>query len=133
VFADAGYWIALIDPRDQSHAMAVRVTLDLGNATLMTTDEVLTEVLNFFSGAGAPVRRQAAALVRRISQDDAVEIHEQTHASFLNGLELFEARLDKGYSLTDCISMAVIKEAGLREVLTPDNHFRQAGFVFLLR
>ena len=29
----------------------------------------------------------------------------QTRSSFLAGVELYRARPDKGYSLTDCISM----------------------------
>lgn len=51
---------------------------------------------------------------------------------FLNGVELYESPLDKGYSLTDCILMNVCKELGIREVLTGDKHFQQEGFEILL-
>lgn len=47
-------------------------------------------------------------------------------------MELYGARLDKGYSLTDCISMYVMREHGLTEVLTHDQHFTQEGFRTLL-
>ena len=52
----------------------------------------------------------------------------QTHDSFLEGLALYESRLDKAYSLTDCISMQVMRREGLTDVLTNDHHFTQEGF-----
>jgi predicted nucleic acid-binding protein len=44
------------------------------------------------------------------------------------GFGLFAARPDKAWSLTDCISFAVMRERGLSEALTGDHHFEQAGF-----
>ena len=49
------------------------------------------------------------------------------------GLALYAARPDKGYSLTDCISMATMRKKGLTEVLTNDRHFEQEGFRALFR
>ncbi len=53
--------------------------------------------------------------------------------SFLEALELYESRLDKGYSLTDCISMNVCHKLGITQVLTHDHHFEQEGFSILLQ
>jgi uncharacterized protein len=44
------------------------------------------------------------------------------------GTDLYNARSDKGWSLTDCISFEVMREHGLTEALTADHHFTQAGF-----
>jgi len=44
------------------------------------------------------------------------------------GLHLFERRRDKAWSLTDCISFAVMTDRGLTDALTGDHHFEQAGF-----
>jgi len=46
---------------------------------------------------------------------------------------LYPARPDKGYSLTDCISMEAMRRHGLSEVLTTDVHFPQEGFSCRLR
>jgi uncharacterized protein len=51
---------------------------------------------------------------------------------FQSGLALYKARLDKGYSLTDCVSMTVMQQAKIQEALTHDKHFAQEGFTILL-
>lgn len=56
----------------------------------------------------------------------------QSHNSFLAGLALYEARPDKSYSLTDCISMVTMRQHGISEVLTRDTHFMQEGFTPLI-
>ena len=61
----------------------------------------------------------------------SVEVIPSSRSAFLAALDLDEARLDKGYSLTDCISMNAMRERGLFEVLANDAHFRQQGFSVL--
>ena len=48
-------------------------------------------------------------------------------------MNLYEARPDKGYSLTDCISMQTMRKEGISEALTDDRHFEQEGFRALFR
>ena len=133
VFADTFYWIALLNPRDQAHNLAVSVSKGLGAARIVTTEEVLTEFLNFFGSRGTHLRRAAAGLVEKMRSDPMIDVAAQTHAGFLAGCLLYQARPDKGYSLTDCISMNVMRRDGLIEVLTNDEHFTQEGFSCLLR
>jgi predicted nucleic acid-binding protein len=47
-------------------------------------------------------------------------------------MTLFGNRLDKGWSLTDCISFTVMESQGIAEAFTCDRHFEQAGFRALL-
>ena len=49
------------------------------------------------------------------------------------GLELYRRRMDKSWSLTDCISFVVMRDHSISEALTGDHHFEQAGFVALLK
>ena len=57
----------------------------------------------------------------------------QSREGFLDGLDLYEARPYKGYSLADCISMQAMRRKGLTDVLTNDRHFEQEGFRALFR
>jgi predicted nucleic acid-binding protein len=99
----------------------------------VTTDEVLTEFLAALSGYGDGIRRQAARMARVILDDPNVHVVPQSRDSFLRGLVFYEQRPDKGYSLTDCISMNAMRTDGLTEVLTNDHHFEQEGFTVLVR
>ncbi|MDP9054382.1 MAG: hypothetical protein M3N93_08800 [Acidobacteriota bacterium] len=62
-----------------------------------------------------------------------VTIEPHTAETFLSGLELYKQRLDKGYSLTDCISMQTMRREQITEALTSDRHFEQEGFRALFR
>lgn len=128
IFADTFYWLALANLRDQWHEQAVRISGELSAASLVTTEEVLIEFLTWFSGHGADARKHAAVIVRNILQDPKCETVPQSHPGFLSALELYEQRLDKQYSMTDCISMQTMRTLGLADVLTGDEHFAQEGF-----
>jgi predicted nucleic acid-binding protein len=132
IFADAVYWIALANGKDQWHAKVVSVMRSLGQASLVTTEEVLNEFLTYYSGYGPILRNDAAQTVDDALADPLVIVRPQTHQSFLDGLALYKARPDKDYSLTDCISMNLMRNEGITEVLTHDDHFRQEGFTVLL-
>ena len=127
-FADAFYWIALLSPRDQWHARVLAFAATLDAYHFYTTDEVLTEFLAFYSTANATVRTQAVAFVRAMLDDEDITVIPQTRAGFLHALDLYAARPDKQYSLTDCHSMQVMHREGLTDVLTNDHHFTQEGF-----
>jgi len=132
VFADAYYWIAILNDKDQGHATAQTVSQTLQGAQIVTTDEVLSEFLAHFSGHGPAVRQVAIHFVESILSDPGIAVRPQSHQTFLEGLALYKARPDKGYSLTDCVSMEAMRQVGINEVLTHDSHFTQEGFVILL-
>jgi predicted nucleic acid-binding protein len=133
LFADTFYWLALIDPRDDWHVRARAVSRRHADSRILTTDEVLVEVLNALSGRRPTVRQAAATNVERILSNQQVDVVPQTRDSLLAGLGFYRSRPDKGYSLTDCVSMLTMRAHGVAEVLTHDHHFEQEGFVLLLR
>lgn len=133
VFVDAVYWIALIKPGDPWRESAVVARRALGQVMLVTTDEVLTEFLTALSKAGPHARRQGVKIVRAIMDDPNTRVVPQTRDSFRQGLDLYEARQDKHYSLQDCVSMNVLRSNGISEVLTNDHHFAQEGFEVLMK
>jgi len=132
VFVDTFYWIALANPRDAWHVRTQDIHKSLMQTKLITTDEVLTEFVNYFSTAGKYTRSGIFKLVQSILQNERVQVVPQTRESFLAGLALYSQRFDKGYSLTDCISMHTMRQLEIIEILTHDKHFTQEGFAILL-
>ena len=92
----------------------------------MTTEWVLAEFLN--SCSRGPARQAAADFVRTTLQDVAVESVPASHRQFVEGLALYADRLDKGWSLIDCISFQVMWSGKITHALAFDDHFWQAGF-----
>jgi uncharacterized protein len=133
VFADTGYWIALINPADDLHDRALAVTQQLLPMQIVTTDAVLVELLNGFSGRGDRLRGVAVRLIESLQVDPTVEVVPQATELFNAGLRLYGQRLDKNWSHTDCVSFCVMNDRRIVEALAYDHHFEQAGFVALLR
>ena len=125
-FADSSFWIALIDNRDAHNSKAIEWSLKI-RGSLVTTEAVLLETANTFSKPAW--RPHVIALINHILTRSDVEID---YKPWQQGWQLFITRPDKSWSLTDCISMRVMAERNLTEVLTADTHFRQAGFRPLL-
>lgn len=125
VFADAFYFVALLNRADQHHAKTIAAAREL-RRSIVTTEWVLAEVADALANSGS--RRLAVAFIRELAQDPKVKIVPATSNLFQRGLRLYEQRPDKKWSLTDCISFVVMQEEELLEALTGDEHFNQAGF-----
>jgi uncharacterized protein len=132
VFADTLYWVSGFNPRDQWHAAVVDAEVPLGDFRILTTESVLIEVLNYYGENTTHLRHAAVRLVRGILNHPEIEVVAHTPTAFQAGLQLYEARPDKDYSLTGYISMNVMRERGILEVLTHDKHSAQEGFVVLI-
>lgn len=133
VFADACYWIALINRDDELRNAALDAQTRTKQSEVFTTDEVLGEVLNSFSKRGAEWRRLAVSLVEGIRKDSRVVVDEQSRSTFNGGLALYKDRGDKRYSLVDCVSFLAMHHHGITAAMTNDRDFEQAGFRALLR
>jgi predicted nucleic acid-binding protein len=128
-FADTFYYLALLNPGDAAHERAMALTAQ-GKGTLLTTRWVLTEVGDAM--AAPQYRQRFVNLVRAIESDADTTIVPTTDELFHKGVMLFGERPDKTWPLTDCISFVAMREFDVREALTGDHHFEQAGFTALL-
>ncbi len=133
VFVDASYFIAQFRPADQWEQLAQEARGRLGEVELVTTDEMLTEFLTGISRGGAVIREKAEAAVQEMLRNGNIRVIPQTRPSFLDGLNRFRRRLDKAYSLQDCIAMNVMEAEGITEILTGDHNFEQEGFITLMK
>jgi len=133
VFADTSFWIALTNEADDAYEKAQAFSSSLGQRKILTSESVLTEYLNYFAGWRPNSRNEASANVQSLLLNRLVTVDAHTAETFLSGLELYRQRLDKGYSLTDCISMQIMRRERITEALTSDRHFEQEGFRALFR
>ncbi len=133
LFADSGYWSALIDSRDQLHSRARAASARLNDSDIVTTQMALLETLASQAGSGERARLAATRLVERLTQSPRVEIVPQTDAQFQAAFERYAARPDLRWSLTDCAGFIMMEERGISEALAYDRDFEQAGFIALLR
>jgi len=132
VFADTQFFVGIINPHDQWHQQAILAEADLISPHYVTSESVLTEVLTFFCEYGSELRLRSVAAVELILGDPNTEVVSISSRIFNDGVRLYKERPDKGYSLTDCISMNICREQGITEVLSGDPHFRQEGFILLM-
>jgi uncharacterized protein len=133
VFADTGYWIALLNPRDDLHRKASASSREYGPNQIVTSEMVLTEFLNSFSDYGPRLRQAAVRAVTSLRDASQVVIIPQTSQLFEKALKRYREMTDKSWSLTDCASFLIMEEQQLAAALTHDRHFAQAGFQTLLR
>src|SRR5512135_1572678 len=129
-FADTSYCLALLDPDDTSHAAARKASAALAD-TILSTDWVLAEVTDAMCRGHN--RTKVVSFLRMLRRREDVVLMPASRELFHRGLQLFGDRSDKEWSLTDCISFAVMGERNLTEALTSDHHFEQAGFTILLK
>jgi uncharacterized protein len=109
------------------------VSQELASARVITSEMVLSELLNGFSDGGRWLRGGATRAVEALRGNQSVTIVPQTTEQFRSAVKHYEQFKDKSWSLTDCASFQIMKERGIREALTHDVHFAQAGFEALLR
>lgn len=130
ILIDTGYLIALADPEDELHDRAICWSRFIKEPAVVT-EYVLLETVNYFSRADD--RPRVHALVDVIASTPGYQIVVGNDQLFRAGLSLHRQRLDKHWSLTDCISFVVMAERGIRRALAYDHHFEQAGYEALLR
>lgn len=78
-------------------------------------------------------RPAAVELLLSLENDPKVEIVPVSGDLYAQAFKLFSERSDKEWGLVDCVSFVVMRERGITDALTSDDHFRQAGFNALMR
>lgn len=133
VFADTGYWVALLNPKDELHQKARNISKQMDSLYILTSEMVLAEVLNDFSKRGQFFRQAAIELIENLYNHPNVTVIQQSSSQFQDGFLLYKKRPDKEWSITDCVSFKIMEEYGITEALAYDKHFEQVSFIALLR
>jgi hypothetical protein len=132
VFVDTAAWIALLNKRDALHVPAKQMMdlLKQQRMPLVTTEFVLLEVADAF--CNPPIRSLTVSYINLLRTFQSLEILPVSSASMNEGWTLYAQRIDKAWSLTDCISFVVMNQRQITQAFTSDHHFEQAGFIKLL-
>jgi predicted nucleic acid-binding protein len=129
-FIDTLFIVALLTPNDKYHSRADAIADSYINGPLVTTDAVLLEIGN---GLARQRKAEAVEIISRFRRADNVEVVPMTPALFDKGFALYRGHADKQWGLVDCISFMEMRERGMTDALTFDQHFTQAGFSALMR
>ena len=96
------------------------------------TERCLVEVAD---GWAKPIQHRSffTQLLADLKANPTVRVIPCVDQHLHQGVDLYDKRSDKEWSLTDCISFEVMRREGLNDALTGDHHFEQAGFAALLK
>jgi predicted nucleic acid-binding protein len=96
----------------------------------VVTDYVLDEACTLAKArAGGPA---ALRLLELVEASAGFRIEWISPDRFQSAKAIFRKHIDHDYSFTDCTSFVVMQELGLRDALTADRHFTEAGYCALL-
>lgn len=130
LFADTVFFVGLLNPRDQYARQAQQFVASY-TGQYVTTAAVLVEMANLLSRS--PWRSQVGKFWKDLHAARSMHIVHPMPEDWERAVDLYTRRVDKEWSLVDCLSMIVMQEQELTRVLTADHHFEQAGFEILLK
>jgi len=129
ILVDTAYVLALVNERDQYHDRAQELADLFEGRNLLITDVVLLEIGNALARG---FKKQAIEIISYFIESEEVEIFRHSSQIFDKAFALYKKYDDKEWSLVDCISFIVMRERGIKQALTFDRHFDQAGFVAIM-
>ncbi len=132
MFVDTSGFYSLLVRRDDRHQKASRILREAGRRKdrFVTTDYVLDETATLLKarshGHLVPV------LLEAVFTSSACTVCWTDGERFRATCDFFLKHDHKAWSFTDCLSFLVMKDQRLRDSLTKDAHFHEAGFQPLL-
>ena len=130
VFADTFFFFAVLNRADPLHQRAVAYSRNT-RLLRITTDWVVTELADGLSKVGD--RARFMDVYRHIQTSPAIRVVPASRLLLEEAIALYASRPDKDWPLTDCVSFVVMRDEGIIQALTGDQHFEQAGFTALLK
>jgi uncharacterized protein len=134
IFVDTSGWMCYLDSSQPQHRDAVTLVQVCAAEAhhLTTTNHVMAELVALLTSRALISRSQLVSTLRTLRSSPHIEIIHIDPVIEDAAYDLLAARLDKEWSLVDCMSFVVMRERRISEALTTDHHFEQAGYVRLL-
>jgi len=114
-----------LSEKNKFHPAALEAA-KLYSGPFLTTDLILMELAN--SLLKPPYRKTVVTVIEKIKEDSNTTIVPFSSEGMSKAMALFKSRGDKTWGLVDCFSFVVMKENRIKQALTFDDHFLQAGF-----
>lgn len=130
LFLDTAFIQALFNKRDSYHSSASQLLPRVRIAAeVWLTEAILIEVGNALSAVN---RTAVISFIQKCYTTPNMRVVSIDTEILNRALQLYQARPDKTWGLTDCISFVVMQDQGLIDAVTTDRHFIQAGFRALM-
>jgi predicted nucleic acid-binding protein len=135
VFADTSGWATYFVRTEPLHAVAAAYMRQwrAQGTQVVTTNYVLAELIALMTSPLRIPRPQQVTTIETIKMASWVAVVHIDPTLEAEAWTLLRSRLDKTWSLADCASFTVMHHRGIREALTTDHNFEQAGFLQLLK
>ena len=129
-FCDSGAYLALLDRRDEHHAVAVDILTRLadGHYRAFTTNAVVYEAYSLILSAMGRDQAFDFLIDLKASQTVIVRVRGEDERRAEEILRTYD---DKDFSLVDALSFAVIERLRIPVVFAFDRHFTQYGLTVL--
>lgn len=133
IFVDTSGFYALLVQADDKHAAARRILRNgrTRRRPFVTTVYVLDETATLLKARG--LMHLVAPFFETFEKTQACRIEWTDPERFRAAHVFFVKHADQAWSFTDCVSFRVMKQLRLREALTKDAHFHEAGYIVLLK
>lgn len=131
LFVDTGAWLAILDPRDKYHQVAVAFYREalMRYSWLLLTNLVAAETyVNVLRNAG---HHKALSFLDIVEQSSSVRCIWSDQKLETRARDILRRYDDQDFSYTDAVSFALMQQRELSEVFAFDHHFSVVGFVQL--
>ena len=132
IFIDTSGFYAMLASDDDRHAEAAKIvaTARKRKRGFVTSDYVLDETATLLKARGKT--HLLATFFDRLDRSQACHIEWTDSERFHDVRAYFLKHADQEWSFTDCLGFRLMSELRLRDALTKNSHFEQAGFTPLL-
>ena len=132
LFVDTSGFYALLNGRDGAHKESFRIFMARATkSVLLTTEYVVVETATLLRARSLPQLERSFFTL--FDSTTRLQIIGSSLAFYTRTKDFFLKHQDHGWSFTDCASFVLMREEGVRDALSTDHHFKQAGFVPLLK
>ncbi|MBI2304273.1 MAG: PIN domain-containing protein [Chloroflexi bacterium] len=128
LFVDTAAWLALADADDRFHHAATRTFSSVAERrwNLVTTNLVVAEA---YAGIRRRLHHRAAvSFLDRLARASRLERVLSTRELEETAEAIVRQYADQDFSYVDAVSFAVMRQRGIQEAFTFDQHFEAAGF-----